>query len=98
MMTDGLRDDVTVTVGAVFATVTTVGAEGAGLLFVSPEVVAVMGSVPTGRVEVTSVAVLLRPLPGVRMAVPIVVVPSKKATEPVGAALLLETVAVKVTG
>jgi hypothetical protein len=56
-----------------------------------------MEAVPTARVEVVSVAVLLRPLPGVRVAVPIVVVPLRKVTVPVGAALVLETVAVKVT-
>jgi len=42
--------------------------------------------VPTGRVAVVSVAVLLRPLPGDRVAVPMVVAPSMKTTGPVGAA------------
>jgi len=57
-----------------------------------------MGSVPTGRVEVVNVAVLLKPLPGVRVAVPMAVAPSMKTTGPVGAAKLPESVAVKVTG
>jgi hypothetical protein len=57
----------------------------------------VIESVPTGRAEVANVAVLLTPLPGVSVAVPIAVAPFIKVTDPVGAALLLETVAVKVT-
>ena len=56
-----------------------------------------MGSVPTGRVEVVSVAVLLRLLPGVRVTVPIAVAPSMKTTGPVGAAKMPTSVAVKVT-
>ena len=42
-------------------------------------------------------AVLLRPLPGLRVAVPIAVLPFMKTTEPVGAAKLPASVAVKVT-
>ena len=45
-----------------------------------------MGSVPTGSVEVISVAVLLRLLAGDRVTVPIAVAPSMKMTGPVGAA------------
>jgi hypothetical protein len=56
-----------------------------------------MESVPTGNAEVARLAVLLRPLPATRVAVPIGVEPSMKVTEPVGAALLLEIVAVKIT-
>jgi hypothetical protein len=57
----------------------------------------VIESLPTGRVEVASVAVLLRPLPGARVAVPIEVVPFMKVTVPVGAPLGLVIVPVKVT-
>jgi hypothetical protein len=56
-----------------------------------------MESVPNGNVEVVSVAVLLRPLAGVSVALPMAVEPSIKVTEPVGAAWPLETVAVRVT-
>jgi hypothetical protein len=56
-----------------------------------------MESEPAGRVVVTSVAVLLRPPPEIRVALPIAVEPSMKVTEPVGAAYPLETVAVRVT-
>jgi hypothetical protein len=43
-------------------------------------------SVPIGRVEVASVAVLLNPLPGVSVALPIDVAPFMNVTDPVGAA------------
>jgi hypothetical protein len=59
-------------------TVTTVGAEVAGLLFASPEVVAVMGSVPTGKEGTVIVAT-----PLTIGAVPIGVVPLEKVTVPV---------------
>jgi tRNA-binding EMAP/Myf-like protein len=55
-----------------------------------------MESVPSGKVEVVSAAVLLRPPPGVRNALPIVVAPLIKVTEPVGASSLQVTVAVSV--
>jgi hypothetical protein len=58
---------------------------------------AVIELVPTARLEVVIVAVLLVPLPAVNVALPIVVVPLLKITVPVGAALLLDTVAVNVT-
>jgi hypothetical protein len=58
----------------------------------------VIKSVPNGKVEVLIVALLLRPLPGVRDALPIAIDPSMKVTEPVGAAEPLVTVAVKLTG
>jgi hypothetical protein len=58
---------------------------------------AVMESVPTGSAAVARVAVLLVPLPGVRVALPRDVAPFMNVTEPVGAALPLEIVAVKVT-
>jgi hypothetical protein len=53
-------------------------------------------SVPTGRVEVANVAVLLRPLPGVSVALPRDVAPFIKTTDPVGAAEAPLTVAVSV--
>jgi len=59
-------------------TVTIVGAEVAGLLFASPEVVAVIGSVPTGRLETVIVAT-----PPTMGAVPIGVEPSENVTVPV---------------
>ena len=65
---------------------------------VAPPEAAVMGSVPTGRLEVVSVAVLVSPLPGVKVAVPMTVAPFMKETDPVGAAELPVNVAVKVTG
>ena len=49
---EGLRDDVTTTVGAALPTVTTTGGEMAGLLLASPGVLAVIGSVPSGKVTV----------------------------------------------
>jgi hypothetical protein len=55
-------------------------------------------SVPTGRVEVVSVAVLVRPPVVVRVAVPIAVDPSTKVTDPVGAEEVPVRVAVNVTG
>ena len=59
-------------------TVTTVGAEVAGLLFASPDVVAVMGSVPTGKEGTVIVAT-----PLTMGAVPIGVEPFEKVTVPV---------------
>jgi hypothetical protein len=56
-----------------------------------------MELVPKGNADVLSVALLLSPLPGVKVALPIAVEPTMKVTEPVGAAELLETVATKVT-
>jgi hypothetical protein len=53
-------------------------------------------SVPTGRVEVANVAVLLKPLPGVSVALPRDVAPFMNVTEPVGAAYTPLTVAVSV--
>jgi hypothetical protein len=73
---EGLRDDVTATVGAAFTTVTITGGEVAGLLLESPGVLAVIGSVPSGRF---TVMVATPPMIG---AVPIVVEPSEKVTGP----------------
>jgi hypothetical protein len=42
LMTEGSREDVTTTVGAVFPTVTAIGGEIAGLLLASPGVLAVI--------------------------------------------------------
>ena len=75
-MIEGLSDDVTATVGAAFTTVTTTGGEVAGLLLESPGVLAVIVSVPSGRV---TVIVATPPTIG---AVPIGVEPSEKVTGP----------------
>jgi hypothetical protein len=77
LMIDGLRDDVTLTVGAAFTTVTVTGGEVAGLLLESPGVLAVIGSDPSGRL--VTVIVATPPMIG---AVPIGVVPSEKVTGP----------------
>jgi hypothetical protein len=76
-MMEGLRDDVTVTVGAAFTTVTDTGGEVAGLLLVSPGVLAVIGSVPSGKLLTVMVAT-----PPTIGAVPIGVEPSEKVTGP----------------
>jgi hypothetical protein len=77
LMIEGLRDDVTVTVGAVFTTVTITGGEVAGLLLLSPGVLAVIGSVPSGRLGTVMVAI-----PPTIGAVPMGVEPSEKVTGP----------------
>src|SRR5258708_7546227 len=74
---EGLRDDVTATVGAALTTVTIVGGEVAGLLLASPGVLAVIGSVPSGRLG--TVIVATPPMIG---TVPIGVEPSEKVTVP----------------
>src|SRR5438309_8344269 len=74
---DGLSDDVTVTVGAALTTVTMTEGEVAGLLFASPGVLAVIGSVPSGRLEIVMVAT-----PPMIGAVPIGVEPSENVTGP----------------
>jgi hypothetical protein len=56
-----------------------------------------MGSVPTGKAEITSVAVLVRVPVAVRVPLPIVVEPSMKTTEPVGGAKRPTRVAVRMT-
>jgi hypothetical protein len=76
-MVDGLRDDVTLTVGAVFTTVTETGSEVAGLLFESPGVLAVIWLVPRGRLLTVMVAT-----PPTIGAVPIGVEPLEKVTGP----------------
>jgi hypothetical protein len=73
---EGLSDDVTATVGAPLTTVTTTGGEMAGLLLASPGVLAVIGSVPSGKV---TVMVATPPMIG---AVPIGVEPLEKVTGP----------------
>jgi hypothetical protein len=92
VLAGGLFDD---TIGATRTgvpgvTVTIVAPEVAGLLFASPEVVAVMGSVPTGREGTVIVAT-----PFTMGAVPIGVVPSENVTVPVTPG---GTVSVIVTG
>jgi hypothetical protein len=73
---EGLSDDVTATVGAALTTVTTTGDEVAGLLLASPGVLAVIGSVPRGKV---TVMVATPPTIG---AVPIGVEPLENVTGP----------------
>jgi hypothetical protein len=53
---EGLSDEVRVIVGDDLITVTIVAGEVAGLLFASPGVLAVMESLPTGRVVIVIVA------------------------------------------
>jgi hypothetical protein len=76
LIIEGLSDDVTETVGAALTTVTTTGGEMAGLLLASPGVLAVIGSVPSGKV---TVMVATPPMIG---AVPIGVEPLEKVTGP----------------
>src|ERR1700674_1780873 len=76
--------------GVTGVTVTIVAGEVAGLLFASPDVVAVIGSVPTGRLETVIVAT-----PPRMGAVPIGVVPLENVTVPVTPG---GTVSVIVTG
>jgi hypothetical protein len=64
--------------GIGWVTVTIVADEVAGLLFASPEVVAVMGSIPTGKLETVIVAT-----PFTIGAVPIGAVPLENVTVPV---------------
>src|SRR5258708_19847939 len=73
---EGLSDDVTTTVGAPLTTVTTTGGETAGLLLASPGVLAVIGSVPSGKVTV-----MVATPPMIR-AVPICVEPLENVTGP----------------
>ena len=75
---EGLSEDVTATVGAVFTTVTETGGEVAGLLLASPGVLAVIGSVPRGRLLTVIVAT-----PPTMGAVPIGVEPLENVTVPV---------------
>jgi hypothetical protein len=67
---EGFSDEVSVISGAVFTTVTETAGEVAGLLVVSPGVVAVIWSVPSGRFVTVMVAT-----PFTIGAVPIGVVP-----------------------
>jgi hypothetical protein len=85
-----LSEEVTVTVGTGLDTVTVVGAEVAGLLLESPDVVAVIGSVPIGNEGTVIVAV-----PPVIGAVPIGLLPLLNVTVPVTPG---GTVSVIVTG
>ena len=74
---EGSREDVTTTVGAALTTVTTTEGEVAGLLLASPGVLAVIGSVPRGRLLIVMVAT-----PPMIGAVPIGVEPLEKVTGP----------------
>src|SRR5258708_21214539 len=76
-MIDGFSDEVTTTVGAALPTVTETGGDIAGLLLESPGVLAVIGSVPSGRLLTVIVAT-----PPTIGAVPIGVEPSEKVTGP----------------
>ena len=76
-MIEGLSDDVTATVGAALTTVTMTGGDVAGLLLASPGVLAVIGSVPSGRLVTVMVAT-----PPTMGAVPIGVEPLEKVTGP----------------
>jgi hypothetical protein len=77
-MIEGLRDDVTATVGTAFPTVIETGGETAELLLLSPGVLAVIWFVPSGRLETVIVAT-----PPTIGAVPIGVEPLEKVTGPV---------------
>ena len=77
MTVEGLRDDMTVTVGAVLTTVTDTGGEMAGLLLASPGVLAVIWFVPSGRLLTVTVAT-----PLTIGAVPIGVDPFENVTGP----------------
>src|ERR1700730_7754480 len=74
---EGLSDDVTATVGAALTIVTMTEGEVAGLLLASPGVLAVMGSVPSGKVVIVIVAT-----PPMIGAVPMSVEPSENVTGP----------------
>jgi len=74
---EGFSEEVRPTVGVDFVTVTIVAGEVAGLLFASPGVLAVIGSLPTGRFVTVMVAT-----PPTTGAVPIGVPPSEKVTGP----------------
>ena len=74
---EGFSDDVTATVGAVLTTVTETEGEVAGLLLASPGVLAVIGSVPSGRLDIVIVAT-----PPTTGAVPIGVEPFENVTGP----------------
>jgi hypothetical protein len=76
-MTDGFRDDVTLTVGAVFTTVTETAGDVAGLLLASPGVLAVIWLVPSGSVVTVIVAT-----PPTIVPVPIGVDPLENVTGP----------------
>jgi hypothetical protein len=75
---DGFADEVNATVGVFFATVTVVAGEVAGLLFVSPGVLAVIGFAPIGSEGTVIVAT-----PFTIGAVPSTVPPSVNVTGPV---------------
>jgi hypothetical protein len=83
---DGLSEDVIAAVVLAALTVWLRADDVDPPLFPVPAYTAVIESAPTGRVEVVSVALLLRPLPGVSIALPIDVAPFMNVTEPVGAA------------
>ena len=75
--TEGLTDDVRLTVGVPLLTVSFVAGDVAELLIESPGVLAVIGSVPTGRLDTVIVAT-----PPEIGAVPIGVPPFENVTGP----------------
>jgi hypothetical protein len=85
-----LADEVSVTVGVVFPTVTVVAGEVAGLLFASPDVLAVIGFAPSGSEGTVIVATPFAIVP-----VPSTVPPLENVTVPVTP---VGTVSVIVTG
>jgi hypothetical protein len=74
---EGFREDVTATVVAILPTVTETAGEIAGLFSASPGVLAVIWSVPSGRLDTMIVAT-----PFTIGAVPIDVEPLEKVTGP----------------
>ena len=90
MINDGLVDDIRVTLEANLPTVTIVGGDMAGLSFASPEVAAVMESIPSGSDGTIRVAT-----PLTMVAEPRTVVPLENVTVPVTPA---GTVSVMVSG
>jgi hypothetical protein len=94
----GFKEDATVSVVPAEFTTSLSTADVAPAKLPVPAYATVMEFVPTGSEEVVSTAVLLCPLPGVSVTVPIAAPPFIKTTDPVGAPTLLEIVAVSVTG
>lgn len=82
---DGFSEDATAVVVVAAFTTWLIAGEVAALKFPVAAYTAVIASVPTGRIEVLNVAVLLRPPPGIRLMLASAVAPFIKTTGPVGA-------------
>jgi hypothetical protein len=95
---DGFNDDATVAVVLVALTTWLSAAEVDAPKLAVAAYTAVIESGPAAKVEILSVAVLLKPPAALSVALPIDVPPLMNTTEPVGAPYPLETVAVKLTG